>query len=566
MTPPTTGDSLAGGETAAATGVVRPTPLHSAPTAPDEHAPRWNASRAVRVVAAVAGLTVIGCYVAIALARLGYPGHLEILEGNSLVEMRRILAGQQLYPPPSASYVPDGYTPLYFAVSAAAASVLGQSYLPLRLVSLVASLACFAILGRLVQRETTSRAAGLAAAGLLAATYFATDTWFDLGRVDSLFLALSIAGLYAARWARRPSGAIVAGLLLGAAFCTKQTALAEGVAVVVALAAGSRRRLAVPTGIAFATVVGGSTLALGLASHGWYVYYVFEQMSQHALSPSSASQFWVSELLPTLGIAVCAAVLGARRVPFTLLAGCVALVAESFAARAQTGSNLNDLLPVYLAVAVLAGLAMGGKSPLLLSGAFARLARARIASLAPFARIARWRADAAGPWIPLAASVLIIAQIGVLAGGFRISQALPPDKDRLADQRLVAAARSLGGTVAIPADPAVAVAAGVSPTEDQVAAADVLRASDQSAKADLVASLGQTVATEKFSAIITEFHGDLRGFPADLPRYYHECPQKPLDGLLSVPFAGNAEALPISVWLPIGHGPSCAAIARTLES
>jgi hypothetical protein len=77
----------------------------------------------------------------------GYPGHLEILEGNSLVEMRRILAGQQLYSPPSASYVPDGYTPLYFAVSAAAASVLGQSYLDLRLVSLVASLACFAILG-----------------------------------------------------------------------------------------------------------------------------------------------------------------------------------------------------------------------------------------------------------------------------------------------------------------------------------------------------------------------------------------------------------------------------------
>ncbi len=344
--------------------------------------------------------------------------------------MRRILAGQQLYPAPSAGYVPDGYTPLYFAVSAAAASVLGQSYLPLRLVSLVASLACFAILGRLVQRETGNRGAGLAAAGLLAATYFATNTWFDLGRVDSLFLALSVAGLYAARWAGRTRGAIVAGLLLGAAFCTKQSALAEGVAVLVALAAGPRRRLAVPAAIAYAAVVGGSTLALGLASHGWYVYYVFEQMSQHALNPTAASQFWVSELLPTLAVALCAALLGARRMPFTLLAGCAALVAESFAARTQSGSNLNDLLPAYLAVAMLAGLAMGGRSPLPPSRAPGRLARARIAGTVPFAQIARWRAGPAGPWIPVAAGALVIAQIGLLASGFRLEpERSPPEPD-----------------------------------------------------------------------------------------------------------------------------------------
>jgi hypothetical protein len=374
-----------------------------------------------------------------------------------------------------------------------------------------------------------------------------------------------VAGLYAARWARGTRGAIVAGLLLGAAFCTKQSALAEGVAVLVALAASPRRRLAVPTGIAYAAVVGGSTLALGLASHGWYVYYVFEQMSQHALSPGIAGQFWVSELLPTLAIAICAAVLGARRMPFMLLAGCAALVAESFAARAQTGSNLNDLLPAYLAVAVLAGLAMGGQSPLLLSGSSGRPARARTAWMAPFAQIARWRAGPAGRWIPVAASALVIAQIAVLATGFRLSQAFPPDKDRAAEQRLVAAARSLGGMVAIPADPGIAVAAGLPPTEDQVAAADVLRASDQSAQAVFRASLAAAVATQSYSAIITQFHGDLRGFPADLPLYYYECPQMPPDGALSVPFTANADALPISVWLPIGHGPSCAAVIRTLE-
>jgi hypothetical protein len=523
--------------------------------------------RTARTAAAIAGLAVIGVYVSVALARLGYPGHLEILEENSLVEVHRILAGEQLYPAPSASFVPDGYPPLYFAVSAAAASVLGQSYLPLRLVSLVASLVCFAILGRLVHGETRSRAAGVAAAGLLAATYFATATWFDLARVDSLFLALSVAALYAARRACRTGGAVAAGLLLGAAFCTKQSALAEGVAVLAALAAGPRRRLAVPAAAAWAAVVGGSTLALGLASHGWYVYYVFEQMSQHALSPSNSSQFWISELLPTLGIAICAAVLGARRVPLVLLAGCAALAVEAFAARAQTGSGINDLLPVYTVVAVLAGLAMGGQPALPRRGAVGQLARfTRTTRTTRFTRFTRWRRGAAGRWIPVAASALVIAQTGVLAGGFRLSQAFPPNADRVAGRRLVAAARALGGTVAIPADPGVAVTAGLPPAEDQVAAADVLRASDQSAKTIFMASLARAVAAQEFSGIITEFSRDLRGFPADLPRYYHRCPQTPPDGVLSVPFSANAEALPVSVWLPIGHGPSCAAVVRTLES
>jgi 4-amino-4-deoxy-L-arabinose transferase-like glycosyltransferase len=527
----------------------------------------WDASRVVRAVAGLLGLAVIGIYASVALARLGYPFHLEILESNSLIEVHRILAGQPLYAAPSASYVPDGYPPLYFGVSAAVASVLGQSYLSLRLVSVVSSLACFALLAQLVRRETGSAGAGIAAAGLLAATYFATDTWFDVARVDSLFLALSVAALYAARQMRRPRGAIVAGLLLGAAFLTKQSALAEGVAVLAAAVAGPRRRLAVPAAVTYGAVLGGSTLVLGLASHGWYVYYVFEQMSQHALSADSVGAFWISELLPTLAIALCAVALGARWIPLVLLSGCAALVAESFAARAQTGSNLNDLLPAYLAVAVLGGLAMGGQ-PVLVPGATARLARfqrlVRFTRFTGFAWFTRWRRGAAEPWIPVAVSALVLVQIGVLAGGFRLSKAFPPQADRVANQRLVAVARELGGTVAIPADPGVAVTAGLPPTEDQVAAADVLRASDHGPKTIFEASLARAVATQRFSGIITEFSGDLRGFPADLPQY-HLCPQTPPDGVLSVPFAANATPLPVSVWLPNGHGPSCAAITRTLE-
>jgi len=511
----------------------------------------------VRLAAALLGSAAIAAYLVVALARLTYPFTLEVVESNSLIEVHRLLTGQPLYAGPTVDYVPDGYPPLYFAASAAVASVTGLSYLPLRLVSLVSSLVCFAVLARLVQRETASAAAGIGAAGLLAATYFAAGTWFDVARVDSLFLALSVAALYAARWMRSTHGAIVSGLLLAAAFLTKQTGLAEGVAVLAALAVGPRRRLAVPAGLAYCAAVGGSTLVFGVASHGWYVYYVFEQMGEHALNNAAFGQFWSEYLLPTVGIACCALVLAARRIPLVLLAGCAALTVEGYAALVHSGGNVNDLLPAYLAVALLGGMAMGTQPGLLLGPRVDRLACARISA---------WRPGQTGRWAAAAASVLVIAQLAVLAGSYHPSQAIPSGADRVTGLRLMAGLRTLGGTILIPSDPGLGLTAGLPEAEDQIAAADVIRASNAAAKSTYWSSIARAVAAKRFSAIIIKFYDDLRGFPPDLSRYYHHCPQMLLADAPRAPFhpVGDSRVWPVSVWLPIGRG-SCAAAVRTLD-
>ena len=512
---------------------------------------------AVGLAAALLGLAAVGAYLAIALSRLTYPFTLEWLESNSLVEVHRILAGQPLYPAPAVGYVPDGYPPLYFAVSAAAASVLGVSYLPLRLVSLLSSLACFALLARLVQRETGCARAGIAAAGVLAATYFVTDTWFDVGRVDSLFLALSAAALYAARWMRRTRGAVATGVLLAAVFLTKQNGLAEGVAVLAALACGSRRRLAGPAALTYGALLAASTLLLGLTSHGWYVYYVFEQLSEQSLKYAAIGQFWTVSLLPVLGVAMYAAVLGARRTPLVLLAGCAALVVEGYAALVHGGGTANDLLPAYFVVALLAGLAMGSGPGGLAAHGMDRLARARIPG---------WPAGHAGRWVAAVASGLVIAQLGILMGGFRPGQAIPVNADRLVGARLAAAVRALGGAVAVPADPGLDLQAGLPAVAHQGAVSDVLRASDQAAIVSFTRSAASAVTMQKFSAIITELGNDLAGFPADLNRYYRRCPQMLLSGVPPgwfVPVAG-ARARPAWVWLPVGRG-SCAAVVGLLD-
>lgn len=521
---------------------------------------RWDAPRAVRLAAALLGLAAIAAYLVVALLRLTYPFPLEYLESNSLVEVQRILAGHSLYAAPTVGYVPDGYPPLYFATSAAVASVLGLSYLPLRLVSLASSLVCFAIVARLVQRETASAAAGIAAAGLLAATYFATHTWFDVARVDSLFIALSVAALYAARWMRRARGAVATGLLLAAAFLTKQNGLAEGVAVLTALAAGPRRRLAWPAALTYGAVLSISTLVLGLTSHGWYVYYVFVLMSQHTLNDAAIGQFWTLYLLPVLGLACYALVLGVRRTPLVLLAGCTALVAEGYVALVHSGGAVNDLLPAYLAVALLAGLAMSEHPGALVSYCADRLARARIAN---------WQPGRTGRWLGAAAAALVIAQLAMLVSGFRPGQAIPTSADRAVGWRLTSGLRAIGGTIAVPTDPGLGLLAGLPAVAHQGATDDILRASGKTAIASFTRSAAGAVAARRFSAIVTENAGPPDGFPRDLTRYYHRCPQTLLTGVPQAVFqpVAGPPGRPVYVWLPVGGDDdgACAAAVSALD-
>ena len=476
--------------------------------------------RYARLAVALGGLAAIGAYLFVALSRLDYPFAVQPLEGNSLVEVHRILAGQPLYPAPTATYVPDGYTPLYFYVAAGAARVLGVSYLPLRLVSVLSSLACFALLARLVQRETGSLAAGTGAAGVFAATYFATDTWFDVGRVDSLFLALSVGGLYAARWMRGTRGAVAAGLLLAAAALTKQTALAEGVAVFAACSFGPRRRLAwIAAAVEFA-VFALSTVALRLGSGGWYTYYVFKQMSEHALDLSNFG--WFGTLtLTAMGLVVVAALVAARRVPVELLAACAALVVEGLATLVHSGGAPNDVLPAYLAVALLAGLALGSDP-------------------------ARWGATAA--------CGLVLAQVVFLLATAHPLRAIPTSAARAAGERLVAGMRALGGDVVFPGDPAMSLQAGMTPAAHPAAVYAVLRATDKAGIKSYRDSAEEAVITRQFSVFVSDSPGlPLNGPPA-FRTDYHECAQR--RPALSVPVAGSTRLQPVTLWIPRG-GMSC---------
>ena len=130
-------------------------------------------------------LSLAGGYLIVLLAmvvmRVRYPFELEWIEGGMVQHVERLRAGQPLYAPPSLTFIPDIYTPLYYAVCAALAKVIGIGFFPLRLVSVVSSFALFGALFMLARRETDDRLAGVIAAGLFAACYRLSGAWLEPG-------------------------------------------------------------------------------------------------------------------------------------------------------------------------------------------------------------------------------------------------------------------------------------------------------------------------------------------------------------------------------------------------
>lgn len=313
-----------------------------------------------RLVAALATFFVV-LFVYTAARRMQYPYDLEWVESGMLVAVVRVAHGQPLYAKPTLDYVPFLYAPLYFYVCAAATKLTGVNFVALRLVSALSALATQALLLRYVQRETRSWLAGIAAAGTFASLYLFVEGWFDIGRVDSLFLLLFLLAIYCTRF-EHP---VVAAAVWVLAFQTKQSVLP--IAVIFLLTYWERKRpMRVVTALASYVALAWASIAwMDYVSGGWYKFYVFGTvkglpavMRMVALYPGEA-------LLRPLAIvfAVIAAAalltpvnLRSRKAAFYAL-GSAVLYTAFWYVRAHRGSG-NTMLAIYLWTLLLFGMAL----------------------------------------------------------------------------------------------------------------------------------------------------------------------------------------------------------------
>lgn len=399
-----------------------------------------GAELGARAAVAAGAVAFAALFLAVACLRIPYPFELEWVEGSMLLQARRLLAGGALYVAPTLEYAPVTYPPVYSLLAAGLCALAGLSYAPLRLISAAATLASFAVIYRYVVRSSGNRAAGLAAAGLYAASFRIAGAWFDTARVDSLHLLFQLAAIYAARFGSTRRGQLGCGALVSLAFLTKQSGLAAALPLLLACFVLHGRVALWAAGSALA-LMGGCTLALQLASDGWYGYFLFGQYASHGFVDRWWLAFWTEDLALHFGPATALALVATaadlrdrRRFAFHALVG-AGMIGMAYASRVHLGGYANVLMPAYAWIAVLAGLAL----------AWADAEGRR-----------RWRAA------PLLFQAACALQLALLVYDPRAQ--VPDARDVAAGRRLVAELAAAEGEVLVPSRNYLPVFAGKRPS------------------------------------------------------------------------------------------------------
>ncbi len=198
---------------------------------------RWAVAALLAPLVALAGLLVIQLARTFA-GRIAYPMEVEWMEGGQLYHAYRLLHGLPLYGPCVDGFIPFPYPPVYSTVVAGVGALIGLDFWVGRLVSVTAfTIACVVLCREVAQTWVPGArrwVVAILAAGALAGSFPYTGAWYDLVRVDSVFIAFLFGGAAVSlppgqdgAVRRRPSPlriAVCAGLLCGALFA-KQTAV-----------------------------------------------------------------------------------------------------------------------------------------------------------------------------------------------------------------------------------------------------------------------------------------------------------------------------------------------------
>ena len=434
-----------------------------------------------RVITGVVSLVPTGAFLFVALRRIGYPYELEWLEGGAVEIVRRVASGHSIYVQPSLHYVPYPYTPLYFWVCGILSHVIGVGFLPLRLVSLLSSLGCCAMLVAIVRRETGDVVAGVLASGLFMVTFAVSGAWLDIGRVDSFALCLLLMSLYVGRRVESVRGGLILGLLMFLAFMAKQSDLVAGAPVLIFLLF-VRRRSGVAALLTVSGLVVGSTLVLDARTHGWYGYYVFTELTHQGVVSSVWSTFFTQDLwhVPwVIGLAIVGVALNVRHPdcswPRASLFWPVAtsgLLLSAFVSRLHSGGGEDVLIPAYAGLAILG--AMG----------YAAIIRGAQVQL-PAGLVAR------RSWKPavVAAGLALIAATQIAALHYSPGKYVPTASDEAAGRSFIDLVRRTPGPVIVSNHPYYDTLAGKASWAQGEAVHDVLRAGPSAARSDLEASI-----------------------------------------------------------------------------
>jgi hypothetical protein len=308
-----------------------------------------------------------GFYLYVAFRRITYPYDLDFIEDNMLMQAIQVSLGKPVYVLPNADFVPQVYMPLYTLLGGWIFKVMTPSYLPMRLLSFSATVVTAILIFLVSRRISGNSGIAFCTAALFLAGYRTTGGWYDLARVDALYVMLTLVGAaWLAHGKENRFKLPFAGFILALAFLTKQNGLFFALVVAIYLSLTTRGQ-ALGFAIPFALVSAFPVLYLNQVSGGWFSTYVFKiaylsPIDFHRVATTLkddllGSMIGLMVLFVTAGISIIWHERGKRalREPWNWFIGAALFI--SIAGRASVGGNRNNLMLAYTFLCVAPALA-----------------------------------------------------------------------------------------------------------------------------------------------------------------------------------------------------------------
>ncbi len=323
-----------------------------------------NSIKLLKLLAVFLSAVYVAVFVWTAASRIDYKFDLEWMEGGQIEHSARILEGERIYVEPSIEFAPYIYTPLYAYLGAGAMVLSGENHIGTRALSIFATLACIVLIYLIVKKVTASVFAGIIAAGFFAATYKLSGFWFDLARVDSVFIAFFLVSVMFLVKERTPKNLILSAVFAFLSYFTKQSALFV-VAPIMIYLFFEDKKLNWYFNLTFVGLFLASTAIYSALTDGWFFYWNYLLPADHHWNYKYFYAFWTSDLIKKVPVAVAA--LAAFSVVFlkdmknrkiaALFAFAVGAIACAWLSRLHYGGWLNVLIPAHAALALVFGIA-----------------------------------------------------------------------------------------------------------------------------------------------------------------------------------------------------------------
>jgi len=306
-------------------------------------------------------------YLYVAFRRITYPYDLDFIEDNMLMQAIQVSLGKPVYVPPNADFVPQVYMPLYTFLCGWIFKVVPPSYLPLRLLSFLATLLTAMMIFSISKRICNNNGIAFCAAVLFLAGYHTTGGWYELGRVDSLYIMLTVMGAALLAHGKESHWKLpVVGLLLALAFLTKQNGLFFALIFALYLFFSLGWRVSA-FAIPFVLISAVPIIYLDQNSKGWFSTYVFKIAYLSPINVQRVTATLEHDLFGSMvGLTILFLVAGISLFwhkggksflmePWNWFIGAALFI--SLAGRASVGGNRNNLMPAYTFLCIAPALA-----------------------------------------------------------------------------------------------------------------------------------------------------------------------------------------------------------------